>query len=176
MADARALIAGCGAVAVALSVAACSSGVSADTAPGTLHGPYPVTRVVDGDTVRVDRDGQEIVVRLIGLDTPETVAPDRPVECFGPEASARTKDLVDGGQVWLEYDEASGLTDKYDRTLAFVWLDNDTMLNEVLVAEGFAEEVTYTDGYAHQADLRAAEARARETGAGLWSACAGEQG
>lgn len=176
MADARALIAGCGAVAVALCVGACSSGVSADTSPGTLHGPYPVTRVVDGDTVRVDRDGQEIVVRLIGLDTPETVAPDRPVECFGPEASARTKDLVDGGQVWLEYDEASGLTDKYDRTLAFVWLDNDTMLNEVLVAEGFAEEVTYTDGYAHQADLRAAEARAREAGAGLWSACAGEQG
>lgn len=115
-------------------------------------------------------------MRLIGLDTPETVAPDRPVECFGPEASARTKDLLDGGQVWLEYDEASGLTDKYDRTLAFVWLDNDTMLNEVLVAEGYAEEVTYTDGYAHQADLRAAEARAREAGAGLWSACAGELG
>lgn len=172
----RALIAGCGAVAVALCTAACSSGAATDTAPGTLHGPYPVTRVVDGDTVRVDRDGEEIVVRLIGLDTPETVAPDRPVECFGPEASARTKDLVEGGEVWLEYDEVSGLTDKYDRTLAFVWLDNDTMLNEVLVAEGFAEEVTYTDGYAHQADLRAAESRAREAGAGLWSACVGEQG
>ena len=176
MAERRAWSAACGAVAVALCAAACSAGVSADTAPGTLHGPYPVTRVVDGDTVRVDRGGEEIVVRLIGLDTPETVAPDRPVECFGPEASARTKDLVDGGQVWLEYDEASGLTDKYDRTLAFVWLDSDTMLNEVLIAEGFAEEVTYTDGYAHQAALRAAEARAREAGAGLWSACPGEQG
>lgn len=172
----RALIAGCGAIAVALCASACSSGVSADTAPGTLHGPYPVVRAVDGDTVRVDRGGEEVVVRLIGLDTPETVAPDRPVECFGPEASARTKDLVEGGEVWLEYDEASGLTDKYDRTLAFVWLDSDTMLNEVLVAEGYAEEVTYTDGYAHQSDLRAAEARAREAGAGLWSACAGEQG
>lgn len=172
----RALIAGCAAVAVTFCAAACSSGVGADTAPGTLHGPYPVTRVVDGDTLRVDRGGEEIVIRLIGLDTPETVAPDRPVECFGPEASARTKGLVEGGEVWLEYDEASGLTDKYDRTLAFVWLDSDTMLNEVLVAEGYAEEVTYTDGYAHQSDLRAAEARAREAGAGLWSACAGEQG
>ena len=176
MVSARALIAGCGAVAVVLSVAACSSGGSADTAPGTLHGPYPVTRVVDGDTVRVDRDGQEIVVRLIGLDTPETVAPDRPVECFGPEASARTKDLVDGGQVWLEYDEVTGLTDKYDRTLAYVWLTQDTMLNEQLVREGFAEERTYQEGYRYQDRLRAAEEVAQAAGAGQWSACPGEQG
>lgn len=172
----RALISGCGAVGVVFCVAACSSGVSADTAPGTLHGPYPVVRTVDGDTIRVDRDGEEIVVRFIGLDTPETVAQDRPIECFGPEASSRTAGLVDGGEVWLEYDEASGLTDKYDRTLAFVWLNPDTMLNELLIEEGFAEEVTYTEGYAHQGDFRAAEARAREAGAGLWSACAGESG
>lgn len=173
----RARIAAFGMATVVGCLAGCSSAAGdASTSPGTLHGPYPVVRVVDGDTVRVDRGGEEIVVRLIGLDTPETVAPDRPVECFGPEASARTKDLAEGGEVWLEYDEVSGLTDKYDRTLAFVWLDSDTMLNEVLVAEGYAEEVTYTDGYAHQSDLRAAEARARETGAGLWSACAGEQG
>ena len=173
----RARIAAFGMATVVGCLAGCSSAAGdASTSPGTLHGPYPVVRVVDGDTVRVDRGGEEIVVRLIGLDTPETVAADRPVECFGPEASARTKDLVEGGEVWLEYDEVSGLTDKYDRTLAFVWLDSNTMLNEVLVAEGYAEEVTYTDGYAHQADFRAAEARARETGAGLWSACAGEQG
>jgi micrococcal nuclease len=135
-----------------------------------------VVRTVDGDTIRVDRDGEEIDVRFIGLDTPETVAQDRPIECFGPEASSRTAGLVDGGEVWLEYDEASGLTDKYDRTLAFVWLNPDTMLNELLIEEGFAEEVTYTEGYAHQGDFRAAEARAREAGAGLWSACAGESG
>jgi micrococcal nuclease len=76
--------------------------------------------------------------------------------------------------VWLEYDEVSGLTDKYDRTLAFVWLDQQTMLNEVLIAEGFAEEVTYTDGYAHQGEFRAAEDAARAAGLGLWTACAGE--
>jgi micrococcal nuclease len=95
------------------------------------------------------------------------------VECFGPEASARTAGLVEGGQVWLEYDEVSGLTDKYDRTLAFVWLDQQTMLNELLIREGFAEELTYTDGYAHQAEFRAAEEAARAAGSGLWSACAG---
>jgi micrococcal nuclease len=167
----RAFIAVCGA-AVALLLTACSSGAgSADTAPGTLHGPYPVVRAVDGDTIRVDRNGEEIVVRFIGLDTPETVAPDRPVECYGPEASARTAELVDGGQVWLEYDEASGLTDKYDRTLAFIWLDQRTMLNELLIREGFAEEVTYTEGYAHQRDFRDAEDAARNAGVGLWGAC-----
>ena len=123
---------------------------------------------------RYGLDGEEIVVRLIGLDTPETVAPDRPVECFGPEASARTKGLVEGGQVWLEYDEVSGPTDKYDRTLAFVWLDQQTMLNELLIREGFAEEVTYTDGYAHAEEFRAAEDAARSSGAGMWTACAGQ--
>lgn len=154
------LLAGCG-----------STGTATDTAPGTLHGPYPVVRSVDGDTIRVNRNGEEIVIRFIGLDTPETVAPDRPVECFGPEASARTKELVEGGQVWLEYDEASGLTDKYDRTLAFVWLDQQTMLNELLIAEGYAEEVTYTDGYAHQRDFQDAERAAQSAGLGLWGAC-----
>ena len=154
------VLAGCG-----------STGTATDTAPGTLHGPYPVVRSVDGDTIRVNRNGEEIVIRFIGLDTPETVAPDRPVECFGPEASARTKELVEGGQVWLEYDEASGLTDKYDRTLAFVWLDQQTMLNELLIAEGYAEEVTYTDGYAHQRDFQDAERAAQSAGVGLWGAC-----
>ena len=158
--------------AVLSSLAACSpSAGDADTAPGTLHGPYPVVRTVDGDTIRVDRNGEEIVIRFIGLDTPETVAADRPVECFGPEASARTAELVDGGEVWLEYDEVSGLTDKYDRTLSIVWLDQQTMLNELLIREGFAEELTYTEGYAHAEDFRVAESRARDARAGLWGAC-----
>jgi micrococcal nuclease len=167
----RSFTAACVAAVLGL-LTACSSGAgSADTAPGTLHGPYPVVRAIDGDTIRVNRNGEEIAVRFIGLDTPETVAPDRPVECFGPEASERTKQLVEGGQVWLEYDDALGLTDKYDRTLAFVWLDPRTMLNELLIAEGYAEEVTYTDGYAHQRDFQDAEDRARAAGAGLWGAC-----
>jgi micrococcal nuclease len=161
-------------LAIASASAACSSGSPAATDPGTLHGPYPVVRSVDGDTIRVDRDGEEIVVRLIGLDTPETVAPDRPVECYGPEASARTAQLVEGATVWLEYDEVSGPTDKYDRTLAFVWIDQQTMLNELLIREGFAEEVTYTDGYSHAEEFRDAEDAARNSGAGMWTACAGE--
>lgn len=161
-------------IASCLALTACGSSASeADLQPGVLHGPYPVVRVVDGDTVRVLRNGEEVVVRLIGIDTPETVAPGRPIECFGPEASERTKELVDGGDVWLEYDAVSGMTDKYDRTLAFVWLSPDAMLNEQLVEEGFAEQVTYTEGFSHEQVLRQAEERARASGAGLWTACGG---
>ena len=157
-----------GAGAVALALAGCYGG---NREAGQLQGPYSVTRVVDGDTIRVVRDGQEIAVRLIGINTPETVAPGRPVECFGPEASARTKDLVSGSKVWLEYDAVSGELDKYGRTLAYVWMSQDQMLNEELVREGFAQERTYDDGYKYQQRLRAAEDAAQAEGAGLWTAC-----
>lgn len=154
----------------AFLVAGCSGG---DTTrePGVLQGPYPVVRAVDGDTIRVTRDGQEISVRLIGIDTPETVAQDQPIECFGPEASARTKELVTGQSVWLEYDAASGETDKYGRTLAYVWISPESMLNELLVREGLAEEYTYSDEYHHQETLQRAEQMARAAGTGLWTAC-----
>jgi len=155
-----------------LTLTACS-GAASETAirSGVQYGPYEVVRAVDGDTIRVDRDGREIVVRLIGIDTPEAVAPDRPVECFGPEASARTAELVSGTRVWLEYDEVSGFTDKYDRTLAYVWLDPDTMLNEALVRDGYAEQYTYAEGFRHQRLLERAEREARSARAGLWGAC-----
>lgn len=159
-----------GAAALA-ALAACGGQGDALTEPGVQHGPYPVVRVVDGDTIRVDRDGEEIVVRFIGINTPETVAPNRPIECFGPEASARTKELLAGANVWLEYDEVSGLTDKYDRTLAYVWTSPDTMLNEQLVREGYAEEYTYSDGFRWQQVLEQAERDARERNVGLWAAC-----
>ena len=157
---------------VIAAVVALAAGCSAGTREaGVQQGPYPVTRAVDGDTIRVMRDGQEVAVRLIGINTPETVAPDRPVECFGPEASARTKELVTGQKVWLEYDDVTGETDKYGRTLAYVWLTPSQMLNEELVREGFAEERTYQDGYRYQDLLRTAEDAAQSAGAGLWTAC-----
>ena len=164
----RLLTRGLAAAAVVLALAGCSAGTRE---AGVQQGPYPVTRAVDGDTIRVVRDGQEIVVRLIGINTPETVAPGRPVECFGPEASERTKQLVTGQKVWLEYDEVAGETDKYDRTLAYVWLTPDQMLNEELVREGYAEERTYVEGYRYEQRFRAAEDAAQAAGAGLWTAC-----
>jgi micrococcal nuclease len=77
-----------------------------------------VTRVVDGDTIKVEIDGVQYDVRYIGIDTPETVHPSQPVGCFGPEASARNKELVDGKRVGLEKDVSE--MDRYGRLLRYV--------------------------------------------------------
>lgn len=160
------------AAAVVLLLAGCSASATGGPAPkGELLGPYPVTRVVDGDTIWVQADGGRLKVRLIGIDTAETVAPNRPVGCFGPEASAQTARLLDGEQVHLELDPSQGDTDRYGRTLAYVWLDDGRMVNELLVRNGFAVEYTYDDPYAYQAEFRDAQRQAQAADAGRWAAC-----
>jgi micrococcal nuclease len=139
--------------------------------PASARGPYPVTRVVDGDTIWVRAGGQRVKVRLIGMDTPETVAPNEPVACFGPEASARAEQLLSGTDVYLELDPSQGELDRYGRTLAYVWMPDGVMFNELMIREGFAVEYTYDDPYRYQARFRAAEDAARAEGLGLWSAC-----
>jgi len=138
------------------------------TMPQTVQGPYPVTRVVDGDTIRVLIDGREQPVRLIGIDTPETVAPNRPVECAGPEASVYAEQLMSGQSVFVELDPTQGTYDAYDRLLAYVWLDTDLMVNAAMVDAGLAAEYTFDRAYAYQALFQAAERRAREEGRGQW--------
>ncbi len=137
--------------------------------PSTAAGPYRVRDVVDGDTLQVLVDQAVITVRLIGIDTPETKKPDTPVQCYGPEASARTKQLADGHQVWLEDDPSQGHLDKYGRTLAYVWIDQ-VLLNQTLVAEGFAHEYTYDKPYAYQGRFRGVETAAKAAQIGFWSA------
>jgi micrococcal nuclease len=139
--------------------------------PASARGPYPVTRVVDGDTIWVRAGGQRVKVRLIGIDTPETVAPGEPVGCFGPEASARAKQLLSGREVYLELDASQGELDRYGRTLAYVWRTDGLFFQLAMVREGFAVEYTYDQPYRYQRELRAAEADARADGRGLWSAC-----
>jgi micrococcal nuclease len=142
---------------------------------GQLQGPFPVARVVDGDTIHVGTSQGDLKVRLIGIDTPETVDPNRPVGCFGPEASAEAKRLLEGGSVYLELDPTQGDVDKYGRTLAFVWMDPQTMFNLVMVQEGFAIEYTYDDPYAYQAEFRAAQQQAQAAGLGMWASCPSPQ-
>ena len=154
-----------------LAVAACSSG--SDGPAAGPAGAAVVVRPVDGDTVVVDLGGREEPVRLIGIDTPESVAPDRPVECFGPEAKARTAELLpEGTVVRLERDVEA--RDRYDRLLAYVIREEDDVLvNLLLVEEGFAESIAYPPNLAHQRELDEAEAAARATQVGLWPACGG---
>jgi micrococcal nuclease len=137
------------------------------------HGPFAVVRVVDGDTVKVSNGA---TLRLIGVDTPETVDPRKPVQCFGREASLRAHSLLDGASVWLEYDASQGRIDKYGRTLAYLWLPDGRMYNETIIAEGFAHEYTYAIPYRYQDRFVAAERAARDGARGLWSpaTCAGD--
>jgi micrococcal nuclease len=135
-------------------------------------GTATVVEVVDGDTLVVDLggDGNEHV-RLIGIDTPETVAPDRPDECFGAEASHHLADLAPPGTaIRLERDIEA--RDQYDRLLAYAYRARDDLfLNLAQVTGGFAEPLAYPPNTAHRADFERAERHARTTGAGLWTAC-----
>ena len=91
------------------------------------------------------------------------------VQCYGPEASARTTQLLSGQSVWLETDPTQDKLDKYGRTLAYVWLDQ-TLVDDVLVREGYAHEYTYGKPYAYQARFLADQAAAKAQGLGFWSA------
>lgn len=127
---------------------------------------YLVTRVVDGDTIVIDT-GEK--VRYIGMNTPESVDPRKPVECFGKEASAKNKELVLNKKVRLEKDVSN--TDKYGRLLRFVYLENGTFVNLKLVQDGYASVMTVPPNVKFSDDFLSAQKQAREAGLGLWSAC-----
>ena len=151
------------------------AGQPASAEPASGQGWVPVVEVVDGDTVKVERDGETVTLRLIGIDTPESVHPTRPVECYGPKASEQAHRLLDGQRVRLEFDPSQGRLDRYGRTLAYVWLRDGRMFNEVMIRGGFAEEYTYDLPYKYQSRFRAAERAAKDRGTGLWGACAGAE-
>ena len=146
--------------------------VAAGMPPG-VDGPLPVARVVDGDTIRVSTG---VTLRLIGMDTPETVDPRKPVQCFGREASTHAHELLDNTSVSLEYDPTQGRLDRYGRTLAYVWMSDGRLFNQLMIEDGFAHEYTYSVPYKYQAAFIAAEQDARLTERGLWSptTCAGD--
>lgn len=143
--------------------------VQGDQTQRTEFVPAQVTRVVDGDTIKVSLGGVEKTVRLIGINTPETVDPRREVECFGLEASAFAKETLQNKTVYLESDETQGDADKYQRLLRYVWLDDQTNFNKLLVFEGYAYEYTYDLPYKYQQEFIAAQQEAERNNRGLWS-------
>jgi len=130
-----------------------------------------VVRVVDGDTVVVRVSGREESIRLIGIDTPESVKPNTPVQCFALEASARTKALLPvGAGVRLEGDVEQ--RDRYKRLLAYVYRAPDGLfVNLALAREGFALPYTFPPNVTHADDFVAAASEARQARRGLWSRC-----
>ncbi len=137
-----------------------------------------VVRAVDGDTVEARLDGaaDAVKVRLLGVNTPESVDPRRPVECFGKEASRWTKERLEGKRVRLEPDPEADEHDKYGRILRRVVLPDGSLFNLLLVQEGYAQAYTsFPMNAGFKRDLKMAEQAARTAGKGLWSptTCAG---
>ena len=126
---------------------------------------FLVTKVIDGDTVQLD-NGK--TARLIGIDTPETVDPRKSVQCFGKEASEKTRGLVEGKRVRLEKDVSE--TDRYGRLLRYVYIDS-IFVNDYLVRQGFAYASSYPPDVKYQEKFNAAQKEARENNRGLWAAC-----
>lgn len=181
------LTSACGSAGTATTEPSAANGFSAAAGPsaaavverqpqGEVITGVVVDRVVDGDTIKVTLDEGQVSVRLIGIDTPETVKPGTQVQCFGPEASAFADEQLTGQPVVLELDASQGRYDRYDRLLAYVWRvlpDGGLVLyNEEAVAGGFARERQYGDApYAWRPTLAAAMESARDAGRGLWSVC-----
>lgn len=127
---------------------------------------YLCTRVVDGDTIVVEINGKQEKVRLIGVDTPETVHPNKPVEYFGKEASKFTKSMVEGKKVSIDYDWQR--RDKYGRLLAYVYLEDGTFLNAEIIKQGYGFAYTkYPFKYIDE--FREYEKEARGNNKGLWN-------
>lgn len=179
-----ALLSACGGSSDAAAPAGSVAVASVEPAPDLPSGLTPqgptvdgvVDRVVDGDTIHVLVDGADVTVRMIGINTPETVKPDSPVECFGPQSSDFAKAVLSDQPVLLEFDDGQGRQDKYGRTLAYVWRASPSgepvLFNLEAVAGGYAYERQYSSTAPAWKDvLRAAQDSARAAGRGLWGAC-----
>lgn len=134
-----------------------------------VHGPYNVVRVVDGDTFVANIDGVETKVRLIGVDTPESVATGKNAykNCEeGKEASDYTKSLIENKSIMIEYDVDKD--DNYNRMLAYVYLEDGTMLNKLLLEKGYARMMTIQPNVKYVDDFKEIQKNARENEVGFW--------
>ena len=130
---------------------------------------FKVIKVIDGDTIQVLIYDKKETVRLIGIDTPETVDPRREVECFGKEASRKLKSLVNGKSVVLKNDPTQSERDKYGRLLRYVFLKDGVHVNKLMIQEGYAHEYTYDSPYKYQNEFKLAEKKAIEEKRGIWT-------
>lgn len=133
-------------------------------------GLYTVTRFSDGDTIVVSMMGKDETIRFIGVDTPETHKPNTPVQCYGPAASAYTKNLIGDSKVRLESDSLTTNRDRYDRLLRYVYLTNGTLVNENLIKNGFGFYYPYFS-FTKSVQFDEAQKSAQAESKGLWGAC-----
>ena len=145
-------------------------GCAAEDGPEAARAPVTVEvdRVVDGDTAKVFYRGESEYVRYIGIDTPESVDPGSPVECYGEQAKDFNERMLAAGEVRLRF--GPELRDRFGRLLAYVYV-SDVMLNAELLRRGLAETLTIPPNDAESGRFERIESRARRAGEGLWGAC-----
>jgi len=155
-------------VVVAIVAAASIGGWRLGEARRAATAEWTVVDVIDGDTIRVARGDQTDTVRLLGIDTPETHDPRKPVECFGPEAASYTDAQLRGRSVQLEADIEP--RDRYDRRLAYVVVDGERF-NDELLRRGYARLLVIEPNGAHARTMLQEELDAKRAGRGLWGEC-----
>ena len=137
--------------------------------PSSAKGPYEVDRVVDGDTFIAKIGDEKVRIRILCIDTPESVAPEETGKTNTDEgqiSSDRAKELLEGQSVYLEYDEEE--KDQYDRTLAYVYLADGRMFEEIMISEGLAKVVYYEPNIKHRDELYKVQDQAKKDKAGFW--------
>lgn len=154
-----------------LSLSQLSISPSPSPSLSQISNPYLISRVIDGDTIELDNGDK---IRYIGIDTPETLDPRKPVQCLGKNASDKNKELVEGKPVWLVKDISD--KDKYGRLLRYVYLgdpdqESPVFVNLELVKQGFAHSSTYPPDIKYQDLFVTAEKEARDANRGLWGKC-----
>lgn len=132
---------------------------------------YKVVYVLDGDSIKAKVDKHIITLRLLGIDTPETIDPRKPNQCYGKVASDETKLLLTGREIRLKLNPDREEKDKYGRYLAYVYRDDGLFINEYLLENGFAREYTYGSNYLYRDDFKKIEQVAKNKNIGLWSEC-----
>lgn len=136
----------------------------------TQPGLYKVSQFSDGDTINVLMNGQSETVRMIGVDTPETHHPDRPLECYGQEATNFTKEIIGSQEVRLEADPENSNRDRYGRLLRYVYLPDGSSVSARLIDSGFGFAYTFFP-FEKSTEFEALEAKAKSAKRGLWAAC-----
>lgn len=133
-------------------------------------GLYAVTRFSDGDTITVDMNGTKETIRMIGVDTPETHDPDVPVQCYGPAASAYTKNLIGKNKVRLEADPTNQNRDRYDRLLRYVYLPDGRLVQAEIIKNGYGFAYTLFP-FTKSKEFVSLQEQAKGQNKGLWSNC-----
>jgi len=152
------------------SPAAVSDLATASATPEEQEKSVPVIRVIDGDTIVVGISGQQIHVRLIGINSPELNDKRTQVACLAQKAKEEAQKLLDGQNIYLEKDITQGDHDKYGRLLAYIFTAGNANFNKLMIEEGYAYEYTYNLPYKYQNEFKTAQNEARTAQKGLWNA------